>query len=55
MTSEDAETLTELIRDCADIPHGPHPAAAPPHRPAEPWRVNSACAAQVETLDDYGP
>ncbi|WP_192909459.1 hypothetical protein [Gandjariella thermophila] len=54
MSTEDAETLTELIRDCADIPRPPRPAASQAHRTADPWRVDSACTAQVETMDDYG-
>jgi hypothetical protein len=55
VTTEDAETLDELIRDCADIPHAPRASSpAEQTRAARPWQVTSACSDQVERMDDYG-
>jgi hypothetical protein len=52
----DAETMAELISDCAELPEAVrHPAAAVPaqHAPGE-WRVDDECLAQVAGIDDYG-
>jgi hypothetical protein len=48
--------MTELIEDCADIPHSithaDPPLPAP--RAAAAWQVDERCANQVEGLNDYG-
>jgi hypothetical protein len=55
-TSEmEAETLGELIADCADIPRALRtPSTTPPlPRTGGPWVVTDACVEQVAGLDDY--
>jgi hypothetical protein len=48
--------MTELIEDCAYIPHSithaERPLPAP--RAAVAWQVDERCANQVEGLNDYG-
>ncbi|WP_165436543.1 hypothetical protein [Amycolatopsis suaedae] len=53
-TFPEAETLDELIADCADIPGGLHATAAlPAPRAPRPWTVDDACHAQVADADEY--
>ncbi|WP_211762541.1 hypothetical protein [Kutzneria sp. CA-103260] len=55
MTAPEPVSLDQLIDDCADIPGALKqrvlPLPAP--RAAAPWRVDEACVAQVNGLDDY--
>jgi hypothetical protein len=51
----EADSIDELIADCAHIPpsvrvSSPHP-PLPRHAPA--WEVTDGCRAQVEDLDEY--
>lgn len=52
----EADSIGELIADCADIPpsvrHCPAPGAAA-HRLAPAWEVTDGCHAQVDDLDEY--
>ena len=55
MTTPDAESFTELIADCADIPRelqdgGPD---LPGQREPAPWEVDEATLAQVNDLEEY--
>jgi hypothetical protein len=56
VTNPEPTTMTELIEDCADIPHSithaDPPLPAP--RAAVAWQVDERCANQVEGLNDYG-
>lgn len=55
VTTFEAESIGELINDCADIPRAvcssqtllPLPLAA------APWTVSDSCLAQVQEIDDY--
>ncbi|WP_165777730.1 hypothetical protein [Amycolatopsis antarctica] len=54
-TTIEAETIDELIADCADIPSSLRVETDVP-RPvlvALPWSVDDACHAQVADLDLY--
>ncbi|MEU6643845.1 hypothetical protein ABZ863_15005 [Saccharomonospora sp. NPDC046836] len=51
MTTE-AETIAELIADCADIPR-PEVPEVRQAAIAPPWTVDAACHAQVAELDEY--
>ena len=57
MTTPEAETIDELIADCADIPAalrtGRTPVTAVPAPRAGDWSVTEACVEQVSGLDDY--
>jgi hypothetical protein len=51
----EADSIDELIADCAQIPpsvreSSPHP---PLPRLAPAWKVTDGCRAQVEGLDEY--
>jgi hypothetical protein len=51
----EADSIDELIADCAHIPtsvrvSSPHP---PLPRRAPDWEVTDGCRAQVEDLDEY--
>lgn len=54
----DAETMAELISDCAQLPDTVlRPVAAiPAQRPGGPsdWQVSDDCLAQVAGIEDYG-
>ncbi|HWO68821.1 MAG TPA: hypothetical protein VNO31_53205 [Umezawaea sp.] len=56
MTTPEAATMTELIEDCAGIPHSithaDHPLPAP--RAAASWEVDERTAQRFEGLNDYG-
>ncbi|MFC0113099.1 hypothetical protein [Kibdelosporangium aridum] len=51
----EADSIDELIADCADIP--PSVRQSPSHPPlprlAPSWEVTDKCHAQVEDLDEY--
>jgi len=51
----EADTLDELIEDCAAMPAElrPRGGALPEPGAAEPWQVTDACAAQVAGLEIY--
>ncbi len=55
MTTPEADSIDELIADCADIPAGVRTAAAviPGPRGATGWTVPDACVDQARQLDDY--
>ncbi|MCG8916842.1 hypothetical protein L6E12_13680 [Actinokineospora sp. PR83] len=59
MSTPEADTMAELIADCADLPTGLTvdselvSAGIPAARAAAPWRVSEANAAQVTDLDEY--
>jgi hypothetical protein len=55
VTTPEADSMAELIADCADIPAGLRPAAeqVPPQRTAAAWSVDDACLSQVQQLDEY--
>ncbi|MBP2473806.1 hypothetical protein JOF53_002678 [Crossiella equi] len=56
MRIPEADTMAELIEDCAAIPStlrpGDHLLPAP--RREASWQVSEACSAQVRGMDDYG-
>jgi hypothetical protein len=55
VTTPEADSIDELIADCADIPAGLRTAATVVPGPRTPtgWVVNEACLEQVAQLDDY--
>lgn len=55
MTTPDADSIGELIEDCAAIPAALRvgPGALPVPRSAASWSVSEACLAQVHDLDEY--
>ncbi len=55
MSTPEADTLDELIADCAAIPATltTDPTALPLPRAAAAWTVDDACLAQVVDLDEY--
>jgi hypothetical protein len=55
VTTPDADSLAELIADCAQIPAGLRTAdrAIPLPRTAAGWSVDDACVDQVTELDEY--
>lgn len=54
MTTPEAETIDELIADCADIPAALRtPVTAVPPPRAGDWAVTEACLEQVSELDEY--
>ncbi|MEV4314408.1 hypothetical protein [Actinocrispum sp. NPDC049592] len=55
MRTTEADTLDELIADCAEIPSSLRPAGqlALVPRLAPAWEVTDGCRAQVEDLDEY--
>jgi hypothetical protein len=55
VTTPEADSMAELIADCADIPAGLRPAAEalPSPRTAAEWVVDDACLSQVQQLDEY--
>jgi hypothetical protein len=55
VTTPEADSIEELIADCADIPAGLRPSARqiPVPRTAAVWSVNDACLDQVRQLDEY--
>ncbi|HEX7658295.1 MAG TPA: hypothetical protein VF444_02355 [Pseudonocardiaceae bacterium] len=54
-TATDAESIGELIDDCAEIPRAvcTSQTLLPLPMAAAPWTVNDTCVQQVEDLDDY--
>ncbi|HVV20001.1 MAG TPA: hypothetical protein VHF06_11240 [Pseudonocardiaceae bacterium] len=55
MTTPEADSMAELIADCADIPARvlAAPRDIPLPRNAAAWSVDDACQAQVLDLDVY--
>ncbi|HEX5118899.1 MAG TPA: hypothetical protein VFW65_27250 [Pseudonocardiaceae bacterium] len=55
MTTPEAETIGELIADCADIPAAVRTAATavPLPRAGGGWTVTEECVEQVSELDEY--
>ncbi|WP_198943309.1 hypothetical protein [Actinokineospora bangkokensis] len=55
MSTPEADTMAELIADCADVPSRltSVPVTVPTARAAAAWRVTEANAAQVTDLDEY--
>lgn len=56
VTVPEADTMAELIEDCAGIPGQVRARHTPIPEPgaARPWRVDEACSKQVADLEDYG-
>jgi hypothetical protein len=54
VTTPDAESIAELIADCADIPapHAGEP-VLPGQRAATPWEVDEVAFAQVRGMEEY--
>lgn len=55
VTTPEAESIGELVDDCAAIPAGLRVGRQelPLPRAAAPWSVDDACHAQVSDLDEY--
>ncbi|WP_197523531.1 hypothetical protein [Actinokineospora pegani] len=56
MSTPDADTMAELIADCADLPSGlatTQTTTLTMVVPASRWDVSDAAAAQVTELDEY--
>ncbi|WP_168211350.1 hypothetical protein [Actinosynnema sp. ALI-1.44] len=56
MNITEADSIDELIADCADIPPSVRQSPAqgfPPQRLAPAWEVTEGCHAQVKDLDEY--
>nr|WP_198151764.1 hypothetical protein [Kibdelosporangium sp. MJ126-NF4]CEL18765.1 hypothetical protein [Kibdelosporangium sp. MJ126-NF4]CTQ96382.1 hypothetical protein [Kibdelosporangium sp. MJ126-NF4] len=55
MNITEADSIDELIADCADIPPSVRQStpAMPPQRHAPAWEVTDGCHAQVVDLDEY--
>lgn len=55
VSTPEAETIDELIADCADIPSALRTAATtvPLPRAGGDWAVSEACVEQVSWPDDY--
>ncbi|WP_424185050.1 hypothetical protein ACOBQX_24585 [Actinokineospora sp. G85] len=56
MSTFDADTMAELIADCADLPSGlatTQTAALATVVPASRWDISDAAAARVTELDEY--
>lgn len=55
MTTPEADSIAELIADCADIPARVRTTARAYPVPAQAagWTVDEACLAQVRDLDVY--
>jgi hypothetical protein len=55
VSTPEAETIDELIADCADLPRALRtaPGNAVPAPRAAGWTVSEACVEQVSDLDDY--
>ncbi|CAM3566078.1 hypothetical protein KIPE111705_14450 [Kibdelosporangium persicum] len=51
----EADSIDELIADCADIPPSVrrHETRAPLPRQAPVWEVTEGCHAQVRDIDEY--
>ena len=55
MSTREADSINDLIADCADIPGSLRPADTLLGFPlqAAPWQVDDANLAQVHDLDEY--
>ena len=55
VSTPDADSLAELIADCAELPEGLRTAApaVPPQRIAPDWSVDDASARQAAQFDDH--